>query len=177
MIALLLGWTKLPQWAMELIVIGAIAGGGTLWWQHHSRQLIAEGVSKQQAADNAVSQPLIDKAKADTAALQVKALVAEQTHAKEMADLQNLISSRPNQPVRLCLDSNAHGSGASVRPTSTANSGNKNAGTAAAGVQPVSDGNSSSGTGQPGPDIEPMLTALGAAADKVSAELREIQSR
>lgn len=171
MIAALLGWTKLPQWALELIVIAAVAGG--IWyWQHHE---VDKGIALQKAADDKASAPLIQQAKAETAELRVKATMAEQTHAKEMADLTNLTGSHANQPVRLCIDPHAGGQG--VRSASTGVQGNKSPSTAAADLQPVPDGNSQSGAGRAGPDIEPMLTALGAAADKVSAELREVQAR
>jgi hypothetical protein len=171
MIAAVLGWTKLPQWALELIVIAAVAGG-ILYWQHHE---INKGIALQKAADDKASAPLIQQAKAETAELRVKATMAEQTHAKEMADLQNLTGSHANQPVRLCIDSHAGGQG--VRPASTGDQGNRSTGSVTASVQPMPNGNSESGAGRDGPDIEPMLTALGAAADKVSAELRELQSR
>lgn len=171
MIATVLGWTKLPQWTLELIVVAAAAGG--IWyWQHH---LIGEGISQQKAADDAASAPLIQQAKAETAVLQVKATMAEQAHAKEVSSLQSLIDSHPNQPVRLCV--NTHDSGSSMRASSAANSGASSTGTPAAGLQPVPIGDSASGAGQAGPNIEPMLTALGAAADRVSAALREFQSR
>lgn len=171
MIAAVLGWTKLPQWALELIVIAAVAGG--IWyWQHH---LIDKGISQQKAADDAASKPLINQAKAETAELQVKATMAEQTHAKEIASLQKYHDDNPNKPVRLCLD--AHSGSQGVRATGAANSGNKSAGTPTVGLQPVPDGNPEGGAGRAGPDIEPMLTALGTAADKVSAELREVQGR
>ena len=171
MIAAVLGWTKLPQWVLELIVLAAL-GGGIWYWQHH---LIAEGIDQQKAADDAVSKPLIQQAKAETAELRVKATIAEQTHAKEISSLQNLIDSHPNGAVQLCLDT--HGSGSSVRASSAANSGASSTGTPAAGIQPMPDGNPPSGEGRAGPNIEPMLTALGAAADRVSAALREFQSR
>lgn len=167
----LLSFTKLPQWALELIVIAAVAGG-IFYWQHH---LIDEGINRQKAADDAASKPLIQQAKAETQALKVKATMAEQTHAKELADLQNYHDSHPEQPVRLCL--NTHDSGTSVRPAGAQNGGNQSTGATAAGIQPVPDGNSSSGQGAAGPDIEPMLAAFATAADKVSAELREIQNR
>lgn len=172
MIAAILGWTKLPQWAMELIVIAAVAGG--IWyWQHH---LVDEGINRQQAADNAALEPLIQQAKDETAQLKVKADMAEQTHAKEMAALQRYHDDNPEQPVRLCLDAHG-GDNGSVPPAGGKNGGNQGAGASPSGVQPVHDGDNQSGARGAGPDIEPLLTALGAAADKVSAELRENQSR
>lgn len=169
MIATLFGWTKLPQWALELIVIAAVAGG-IFYWQHHE---INKGIALQKAADDAASQPLLRQAAEETATLKSKATMAEQTHAKEIAELTN--RPDPNKPVRLCLD--PHGSGQGVRPASAANSGNKGASTPAISVQPVPDGNPASGAGRAGPDIEPMLTALAARADELSAELREVQAR
>jgi len=170
MIATLLGWTKLPQWALDLIVVALVAGG--IWyWQHH---LIDEGVKKQKATDAVESQKLLAEAKNETLELKAKATMAEQTHAKEIADLQKFHDDHPNGPVRLCL---AAPGGKSVRPAGGANSGNEATGASTASVQPVPGGDTSSGAGTAGPDIEPMLTALGTAADKVSATLREFQAR
>lgn len=172
MIAALLSWTKLPQWGMELIMLAAVAGG-IFYWQHHE---IDKGINEQKAADNAALKPLIQQAKDETAQLKVKADMAEQTHAKEMAALQQYHDDNPNQPVRLCLNTHS-GDNGSVRSASAQNGGNKTTGVTAAGVQPVHDGDNQSGARGAGPDIEPLLTALGVAADKVSAELREDQSR
>lgn len=171
MIAAVLGWTKFPQWALELIVIAAVAGG--IWYWQHS--LVDKGIHEQQAADDAASKPLIQQAKDETAQLKVKADMAEQSHAKEMADLQNLTGSHANQPVRLCLNSNAGGQG--VPPTGAAHNGNESAGAPAATLQPMPDGDYQSGARRAGPDIEPLLRALSASADTVSAELREFQER
>jgi hypothetical protein len=171
MIAALLGWTKLPQWALELLAIAAVAGG--IWfWQHH---LIGEGIAQQKAADDAATAVLMRDAADETAKLRIQALTAEQAHDKETADLKAAIDAHPNQPVRLCLNSNARGQGVSA--SGTAIPGATSAGPSTAGLQPLPDGDPASGPGRAGPDIEPMLTALGAAADKISAELREFQSR
>lgn len=62
----LLGWTKLPQWALELIIMGLLAGG--LWYLHH--RIYVEGVHAQQAADQKASAATLAKAHArDTAIL------------------------------------------------------------------------------------------------------------
>jgi hypothetical protein len=60
LIGKLLGFTGLPQWALELLAVGAIAGGIGYW--HHStlERGIAEGVAKR----DAYYQPLLQAAQA-----------------------------------------------------------------------------------------------------------------
>lgn len=171
MIAALLKWTGLPQWAMELIALGGLWLAFLAW--HHS--VIDKGIAEQVAADNKASAKLITETTAENTALKLKADTAEHAHDQELADLATYRGSHPEQPVRLCIDS--HNSGAIVSHSAGINVSNASLGSAGISVQQVPDGNSSGGSPGAGPDIEPMLGALGAAADKVSAELREFQSR
>lgn len=171
MIAAILGWTKLPQWVLELIVIALVAIG--IWyWQHH---LIAEGVARQQAADIVASDRLKAETARETATLQAKATTAEQAYDKERADHQAFIDSHPLQPVRLCI-STAVGR-ALVSAASSPHPGNGSAGAAASNLHDLPSGNSSGGSSAAGPDISQMLSLLAAQGDSVSAVLREFQSR
>jgi hypothetical protein len=171
MIAALLGWTKLPQWALELIVIAA-AVGAVFYWQHH---LIDEGVNKQKAADATELQKLKTETDQKSAELQAKATTAEQAYDKEHADNLNYRDSHPTGPVRLCLATN-QGSGA--MPTGQASKpGNVGASSSSADVPKVSGRDNSSGGGTPGPDISKLLGLLAVKADNVSSTLREFQSR
>jgi hypothetical protein len=175
MIALLLGWTKLPQWAMELVfsaVLVAVVAGGIMYWHH---EVLKEGIAEQVAADNKASQIVIEQAKAETAALQKKADTAESDHAKEIADLTAQLNSAVAQPVRLCL--NAHPSGGGLPQAGAANPQHASASAPLSAVQQMPEGNTSGGVGVAGPDIGPMLRLLAFQADSVSAELREFQSR
>ncbi len=61
----LLGWTKLPQWALELVVLAALAAG--LWYVHH--RIYVEGVHAQQAADQRASALTLAAARARDAAI------------------------------------------------------------------------------------------------------------
>lgn len=170
LIGKLLGWTGLPQWALELIVVGAIAGG--IWYWHH--EAIEQGIADQRAADALATQALEKDTAKQTAALQARATTAEQAYDKERSDHQNYIDSHPPLPVRLCI---ANHSGALVPPSGTLKPGATDTSAGTAGVQSVPGGDSSGGAGTAGPDISAMLSALGTAADTVSATLREFQQR
>jgi hypothetical protein len=171
MIAAILGWTKLPQWALELIVIAGVAGG--IWfWQHH---LIAEGVAQQKGADAIELQNLKVENDKKSADLQARATTAENARDKEVQDNANFRSSHPDQPVRLCLATN-QGSGTVPKATGQ-NPGNATAGSASANVPTVHAGDSSGGPGAAGPDIGSLLGLLAEKADDVSSTLREFQSR
>jgi hypothetical protein len=171
MIAAVLGWTKLPQWALELILIAAVAGG-VWYWQHH---LIAEGVDKQKAADAIERKALeADTAKL-TAQLQAKASTAEQAYDKERNANLEYQQSHPSRPVRLCLSTDNSGK---ILPQAGATiAGNATAGTPTPNVSEVPSGNSGGGAGTAGPDISGMLSLLASRADDVSATLREFQTR
>jgi hypothetical protein len=171
MIAAILGWTKLPQWALELIVVAAVAGG--IWyWQHH---LVQEGINTQRAADAIATRQLEAATAQKTADLQAQATAAKEAYEKEHFDNLNYRDSHPLQPVRLCIATSHSGS---VMPqTGVAHSGNASSGTAAANVPAVPDGNSGGGAGAAGPDISELLGLLAAKADNVSAVLREYQKR
>src|SRR5580658_900 len=83
-------------------VIAAIFAGGI--YIHH--KLITEGIAEQRAADDKASATLVADTAKQTAALQVKASMAEQAFNKEHDDNQTFRDSHPLQPVRLCRASN-----------------------------------------------------------------------
>lgn len=160
MIATLLGWIGLPQWALELVALGLV--GGSVWLWHH--ETYESGVAAE------VAKVQVQTAK-DTAALTAKANTAEHAHDQELSTLAAYRDAHPEQPVRLCLSPNAarvqaapaqsFGSGP-IAPTS--------------GIQPVPEGDSGVRTGA-GPDISGLLEALAARADEVTAQARELQGR
>jgi hypothetical protein len=152
-------------------VIAAIFAGGI--YIHH--KLITEGIAEQRAADDKASATLVADTAKQTAALQVKASMAEQAFNKEHDDNQTFRDSHPLQPVRLCRASNV--GNALLPSTGATHSGNESAGAAAANVSNMPAGNSSGGTSATGPDISNLLGLLAVRADNVSAELREYQSR
>ena len=162
MIAALLKWTGLSQWMMELIALGAVAGGVWLYLHH----VYETGVKAEVAvvAKQAAAQHAKDLAAANA---------AEHSHDDELNSLRAFQLAHPDTPataVRLCVNSSVQGASASqVGPKSDG------ASAATAGVQSVPAGDSGSGTGQAGPDILPMLSALAARADQVSAQLRAVQ--
>lgn len=171
MIAMLLGWTKLPQWAMELIVVGLLGLG----FAAYHRAVLDKGIEEQQAADAKASQVLQQKAAQKTAALADQADKAEHAHDDELKELAAYRSSHTAQPVRLCL--NSDGGGVGVPQSAGIVVSHAGTGTAGISVQHVSGGNHSGGVGQAGPDISSLLGTLAARADQVSAELREFQAR
>jgi len=178
-LAALLGWTKLPPWALELIVIGLVAGG--IWYWHHAtlERGIAQGVAKQVTADDAATAKVKEKAARDTAALRARGEAAEKAYAQAQLDLQAYRSAHPVGPVVLggvCNDA-SHDSGPGLSGTPPAQSGNESSRPNPGPVQPVRAGTRAVGPVRAGRDLGPMLDAFALAADRLSDELREYQSR
>ena len=169
MIAALLAWTKLPQWALELIVI-AIVALGVWYWQH---ERFEAGIAEQIAKDTAASTKIKNETAIETADLKARATTAEQAYDKEQLDNANYRSQHPDS-VRLCAPATIH---PIVPGASSTHAGNEGAGASTANVPKVPDGNSGSGPSQAGPDIGGLLDLLAAKADDVSGRLREYQAR
>lgn len=163
----LLALIPLKDWLYGGAIVALIAFG-----VHERNHLIAEGQQHEIAALKTSSEQLQKQTAAQTATLQAKATMAEQAYEKEVLANSN---QPPVQPVRLCIATAR--SGGVVPAGGTQVAGNVVPGAAAGSVQPVSAGNSGSGTGVAGPDISQLLQALAARADQVSAALREFQSR
>ena len=158
MIAALLGWTKLPQWAIELIAL-ALVGGAILLWHHETFEA---GVKQE------VARVELQNAKT-TATLTAKANTAETLHADENKDLDAFRSAHPIEPVRLCVPTPSLQTPAIIKVSSSAVA-------TGADVQPVPAGDS--GVRQePGRDISELLDLLAGRADKVTAQARELQGR
>ena len=138
---------------------------------HVHNKLIAEGIAKQKAADDAAMAVLVANTTKQTAELQAKATMAEQAYDKEINTVDNL----PAPSVRLCVY--PHASGSVVSQTGAAQSGTQSTSTSSGIVQPVPSGDPGSGGGVAGPDIGAMLSALSRAADRESAVVREFQTR
>ena len=171
MITALLGWTKFPQWLLELIAIAAVAGG--IWYWQHAR--FEQGIATQQAADAAQRQQLEADTIKKTAELQTKATLAEQAYDKERNDNAAYIGGHPIQPVRLCIA--ADNSRPIVPAAGASHSGNESPRSGAAAIQPLPSGDSGGGSRAAAPDIGNLLELLAARADDVSASLREFQNR
>ncbi len=152
---------------LEAKVLGSIALVAMLLaafgaYTVHERDI---GHAKAIAAMQKSSVELQKQTAAQTADLQARATMAEQAYDKEIAANANL---PPVQPIRLCINA---GSRAVVPAASAAKPGDAAASAAAGILQPVPAGDTS------GPDIGPILSALAARADQISAALREFQSR
>ena len=138
---------------------------------HVHNKLIAEGIAKQKAADDAAMAVLVANTTKQTAELQAKATMSEQAYDKEINTVDNL----PAPSVRLCVY--PHASGSVVSQTGAAQPGAKSASTIAGGIQQVPPGNNSGGQPTAGPDLGGMLSLLAQRADETSAALREFQTR
>lgn len=158
MIAALLGWTKLPQWAIEAIALALVAG--SIWLWHH--ETYESGVRAE------VAKIEIFNAKV-TAALTTKAAVAEHSHDDELTALRAYRGTHPELSVRLCQPT----PGVQASPTRPVSGADPSA---PGIVQQVSAGDNRVRT-EPGADIGGLLEALAARADQITAQARELQSR
>lgn len=63
-IAILLRWTGLPQWAMEMVAVAAISGGLLASYAIWHHKVYQAGIAAQQHADAAASTALLEKVQA-----------------------------------------------------------------------------------------------------------------
>lgn len=153
----LLALIPVKDWLYVGAILALLAGFG--WYTAHERNI---GKAHELAAVAA-------EAAAQTKAAQAKADAAEHSHDSELAALSAYRDSHPDLPVQLCLDPSAVPAPRGVRSIHQAT------GATAGSVQPVPTGNSGGGARTEGPNIFPMLDALAARADEVSAQLRTYQ--
>lgn len=171
----LLGWTKLPQWALELLAVGTVALG--IWMLHlHTLHVgMAEGIAKQQAADDAASTQLLAQAATETAEKLKVAEAASHAHDQELDSLRQFVIDHPLHGS-LCVQPAAHYRGQGVLETGPAHAGDARSSPSARDLLPLSSRDSS--VGPPGAaDQLGMLSALAGAADRINATLREFQAR
>jgi len=167
LIAAILGWTKLPQWALELIVILFVAGG--IWfWQHERYEA---GITAQVTTDAAASAKVKREADAKTATLQLRATTAELAYEQEHQTNLQFQHDHLLSDVRLCVA--AAPSGSHVPASGAVKPGAATAGAAPASVPAMPAGNTSGAA----VDIGPMLSSFANSCDEVSAVLREYQQR
>ncbi len=173
-VGLLLGWTGLPKWASELVLIGIVAAGavGAFWLYHH--HVYVEGIHAQQVADQRASAKVVAQARAETKAAQAQANAAHDAYLQEISHEAIAAARHPLPAVRLCLD--AHRGGFSLPEAGATYPGNAGASTAAGGV-PALPGADHPVRSRRGPDISGLLELLAGRADQVSAVLREYQAR
>ncbi|MGC8519961.1 MAG: hypothetical protein ACP5P4_15805 [Steroidobacteraceae bacterium] len=169
-----LGWTGLPQWALELIAVGVVAAGavGAFWLYHH--HVYVEGIHAQQAADQRASAKVIAQARAETKAAVATAQAAHDAYIQEIAHEAVTAARHPLPAVRLCLDS--YPGASSVPQAGAAHPGNAHPGPTPGGVPALHASGHRVRAGR-GPDISGLLDLLARRADQVSAELREYQAR
>lgn len=166
-IAKLLGWTKAPQWLLELILVVAVIGA--VWFWNHS--VYESGIEAQRAADAKATLAATVAANRETDRQRHRAEVAEKANADEHTALVDYQRDH-HSSVRLCnapvATAGVPAAGASAAPA---------AGASAAGVQQVPGRDSGAGQGAEGRDIGGLLDALAGRADEISADLREYQTR
>ncbi|MGH9724567.1 MAG: hypothetical protein ACRD41_05825 [Candidatus Acidiferrales bacterium] len=167
-IATLLGWSKLPQWALELAVIGVLVAGFAYY--HH--RVYETGITAQQQADTKASAKVEAQAKAQTIAAQNAANAAEEAYRAEINRLA--AAQQPIQPVFLC--DNAHAGNSGVPGAGAAEPRNARSSAGAGSVPRVSDRDSGLRP-RAGNDISGLLGAWAQKADALSATIREFQSR
>lgn len=83
-IALALRWTGLPQWALELIVIGALGAGIWYWGFHTEHTIVKERIVRQQVE------------------VEKRVIETDHSHDQELADLRAYRAAHLLQPLRLC---------------------------------------------------------------------------
>ena len=174
MIAALLGWTGLPQWALELLALAGVAAAatGAFWIYHH--HVYVQGIHAQQVADQRASAKVVAQARAQTQAAEAAAARAHAAYLEEMSHEAIAAARRPLPAVRLCLDTYAGGSG--VSSAGAPNPGNAHPGAGARHLPPLPAGDRRL-RAAPGPNLADLLGLLAGRGDQVSAELREFQAR
>lgn len=169
MIATLLGWTKLPQWALELAVIAALAIGFGLYHHH----VLKEGIQAQQEADREASAKVEAKAAAATKAAQEAANRAQESYRAEVTR-NAALAALPLPAVRLCDDTDNRRPG--LPEAGAPHSGDASTSPGAGRVRQVPAGDSGLRAAEH-PDIAGLLGLLAQRADAGSAVIREFQTR
>lgn len=175
-VAALLGWSKLPTWLQELIlilVLCALAAGAVWYWHHRTLETgITQGIAQVRQADaDATKKVMADAAKQSAENVAVANQAAQ--------DAQNEITQ-----LHLYMDAHSHDADSLCQQTTNdRSSGMPESGPAVAGttrsrptapvVQSVPTGNPIN----PKPTQRQLLRALAAVADTQSATLREFQTR
>lgn len=82
-----LGWTGLPQWLLELLVIGLLVGAIWYWGFHTEHTIVQTRIVKQQVQ------------------VEKRVIETDHSHDQELSDLRAYRDSHPELPVRLCVPS------------------------------------------------------------------------
>lgn len=169
----LFGFTGLPPWAIELIVVALVAGGVWLYHEHVTSKLIDAGRSAQRLDDAKA----LDKLKTETAKqqadLQKRADVAEDQYKHEKSDLETYQLQHPIiSAVQLCQQPPAHRRSGDLQAASAGNAGVASGATNGKVLQPVYPSDSPGAA-----DRLRLLDGLGGLCDSLSARIRESQHR
>lgn len=169
----LLGFTGLPQWVLELALLGLLAAGVSFWWHRHNAAEVQIGVQRQQQEDNEASAELFSQAAALTRMEHDRAVEAETARNEALQTLNTYLSThRTLNTSQLCRAKDTHSSGQSMSPVGPAHPGDEATPAAPSVVQPM-PGPDNGFTGDRGE----LLRALGAYADEIAATLTEYQQR
>lgn len=156
----LLGWIGLPQWLLELAVVGLALTGYGLW--HH--KVYEEGIAAKGAE-------VAHQDAAQIKAAQDRATTAEHSHDQELSDLRTYRATHSDVDVSLCEQPQPD-AGVQVAGTRPVDA---RGGAGAGVVQPVPTGDNPVRQVTTGRPIGGMLDALASRADEVSAQLRVYQ--
>lgn len=174
MIAGLLGWTGLPQWALELLAIALVAGGAvTAFWIYH-HHVYVEGIHAQQIADRRASAKVVAEARAETKAAQAAATAAHAAYLSEITHENALAAAQPLPAVRLCLNPYAGRPGV---PEASAPLTGAGSARTTAGNLPGVPARDPALRPREGPDIAPLLALLARQGDRQVAINREWHGR
>lgn len=170
-LAALFGFTRLPPWLIELVVILGLGLSGYVYHRHVIHVAIATGISQQQAADRDATHDLnaeTDKQSALNLALATKAAADAN---EELDAIKRYVASHA-RAGSVCQQPATYPRSQVVPEGGSAHAGKAGAGPSPAVVQPVQPGD----PGSPGRSQRELLTALAAVSDTVSAALREEQT-
>lgn len=87
LIAAGLKWTGLPQWALELIVIGILLGAVWYWGFHTEHTIVQTRIVKQQVE------------------VEKRVIETDHSHDQELDDLRAYRDAHPVKSIRLCQSS------------------------------------------------------------------------
>jgi len=172
LLAKLLGWTGLPTWALEVILVLVVAGGVWVYHEHVVSKLISAGRAQQQADDLKALDALKTDRDKQQELIQARAEEAQHAYEQEQADLRAYRITHPDGPPnKLCINTPYRGS-PDLHGASAANRGAAASSAPTPVLQPLPQANTGSG-----PDRRRLLDDLAAMADTLSATLRESQHR
>lgn len=171
----LLGFTGMPPWALELVLVGAV--GLSVWGYHlHVVHIsIAKGVQQQLVADDKATQKLNTDTDKQTAQKLAVAEKAAADASQELDEIKRYVASHA-QRGSVCDRPTTYHRSPVVPERGPAHSGDADASPGPTPVLPLYDGTNRSNAERDSDQLE-LLQLFAARADEISASLREFQAR